>query len=188
MELNIYISLKDKLKPKLKLSQLQIYWVNEILLLFLRSINKDTRVHEQTKRTFLCALIIQQNPDKSWFKACAMGVHKINSLMKTMAENGLRTLTLRTSVLENEWFLHWRIRILLIAILCSYQDKIFRVLATSVMFHKNNRKVCQECWEARLQYFKLKPTPTSKQQNNKVQCRQQQGYSRALCFMEEIQP
>ena len=102
MELNIYISLKDKLKPKLKLSQLQIYWVNEILLLFLRSINKDTRVHEQTKRTLLCVLIILQNPDKSWFKACAMGVHKINSLMKTMAENGLTTLTLRTSVLENE--------------------------------------------------------------------------------------
>ena len=54
MELDVYISLKDKLKPKLKLSQLQIYWVNEILLLFSRSINKDTRVHEQTKRTLLC--------------------------------------------------------------------------------------------------------------------------------------
>ena len=27
-------------------------------------------------------LIILQNPDKSWFKACAMGVNK----MKTMAE------------------------------------------------------------------------------------------------------
>ena len=54
MELDVYISLKDKLKPKLKLSQLQIYWVNEILLLFSRSINKDTRVHEKTKRTLLC--------------------------------------------------------------------------------------------------------------------------------------
>ena len=31
-------------------------------------------------------LIILQNPDKSWFKACAMGLNKINSLMKTMAE------------------------------------------------------------------------------------------------------
>ena len=27
-----------------------------------------------------------KNSDKSWFKACAMGVNKLNTLMKTMAE------------------------------------------------------------------------------------------------------
>ena len=30
--------------------------------------------------------ILQKNSDKSWFKASAMGVNKLNSLMKKMAE------------------------------------------------------------------------------------------------------
>ena len=43
-----------------------------------------------------------KNSNKSWFKANAMGVNKLNSLMKTMARSpALTTLTLRTTALEN---------------------------------------------------------------------------------------
>ena len=95
MELNIYIFLKDKLKPEvelihamsdrsnLKLSRLQIYRANEILLLFTRSILK----RDQSDAPFYLGVNhTTKNSDKSWLKASAMGVNKLNSLMKTMAE------------------------------------------------------------------------------------------------------
>ena len=69
-----------------------------------------------------------------------------------------------------------------------WSEKTAKTLNLQVMFHKNNRKVCQKYWLARLQWFKLKRTLLSKQQKKKVQRQQQQGYSRVLCFTEEISP
>lgn len=58
-----------------------------------------------------------KNTHKSWFKANAMGVNKLNSLMKTMAEKaGLDSSLLRTTVPKNELFKYWMIRIFLLVI------------------------------------------------------------------------
>ena len=96
MELNIYILLKDKLKPEvqlihvmsdrsnLKLSRLQIYRANEILLLFEK---RPESMNKSDAPLYLAVNHTIKNSDKSWFQANAMGVNKLgNSLMKTMAE------------------------------------------------------------------------------------------------------
>ena len=51
---------------------------------------------------------------------------------------------------------------------------------------QEQQKSTSRILSGRLQCFKLKRTLLSKQQKKKVQRRQQQGYSRVLCFTEEI--
>ena len=87
MELNIYIFLKDKLKPEvqlihvmsdrsyLKLSRLQIYRANEILLLFEK---RPESMNKPDAPFYLGVNHTTKNSDKSWFKANAMGVNKLN--------------------------------------------------------------------------------------------------------------
>ena len=53
---------------------------------------------------------------------------------------------------------------------------------------QEQQKSISRILSARLQCFKLKRTLLSKQQKKEVQRRQQQGYSRVLCFTEEISP
>lgn len=122
MALNIYIFLNDKLKPEvklihvmsdqsnLKLSRLQIYRMNQILLLFSRSILKrDHSSWTNQMHPFIWVLIkLQKKSDKIWFKANAMGVNKLNSLMKTMAEK----VGLDNSHLTNHSARKWMIQTL----------------------------------------------------------------------------
>ena len=165
MELNIYIFPKDKLKQEvelihvlsnrsnLKLSRLQIFYrTNDILLLFSRSVLKRGQSPWTNQmHPFICLLsILQKDSGKSWSKANAMGVNKLNSLMKTiMAEKD--SLRWHFSPYEpqcsteNDWFTHWMIRILFLVIYCSCEDtKMCRVWTTTVVFQINNRKIRQE--------------------------------------------
>lgn len=72
-------------------------------------------------------LIILQNPDKSWFKACAMGVNKINSLMKTMAEKaGLDNSNLTNLIARKRMIQTFEVKDIIHSHkLCSYQDTKF---------------------------------------------------------------
>ena len=68
-----------------------------------------------------------------------------------------------------------------------------RVLTTTVMFHKNNRKVCQEYWVSGstsiVQTESHSPFETRKQQSPTPALRSRAiQYSRVLCFTKEISP
>ena len=106
-----------------------------------------------------------KNSDKCWFKANAMGVNKLNSLMKTLAGK---------SGLDNSQLTNHSARKRMIQTLNDKDIPLSHIMQLSG--HKN------------VQWFKLKRTLLSKQQKKKVQRRQQQGYSRVLCFTEEISP
>ena len=81
-------------------------------------------------------LVILKNSDKSWFKACAMGVNKINSLMKTMAEKaGLDNSNLTNLMISARKRMIQTLNdkdITPSHIMQLSGDKIFRVLTTNL--------------------------------------------------------
>ena len=127
-----------------------------------------------------------KNSDKRWFKANAMGVNKLNSLLKTMAEK---------SGLDNSHLTNHSAGKRMIQTLNDKDIPPSHILqlsgpknAQSInnyshVFLKNNRKLSGSTSMLQTETHSL-----VEQQKKKVQRRQQQGYSRVLCFTKEISP
>lgn len=98
-----------------------------------------------------------------------MEVNKFNGLMKRMvAKADLDNSFVTNHSARKRIIQTLNDKDIFLVIQCSYQEtKMYRVLTIAVMFHKNDRKVCQEYSVARLQWFKLKHSlvETTKQQS-----------------------
>lgn len=107
-----------------------------------------------------------------------MEVNKFNGLMKRMvAKADLDNSFLTNHSARKRIIQTLNDKDIFLVIQCSYQEtKIYRVLTVAVMFHKNDRKVCQEYSVARLQWFKLKHSLVETTKSNADSSKALSGY------------
>ena len=129
-----------------------------------------------------------KNSDKSWFKANAMGVNKLNSLMKTMAEK---------SGLDNSHLTNHSARKRMIQTLNDKDIPPSHIMQLSghknVQSINNYSHVSQEQQKSMSRILSgstsMLQTETHslvEQQKKKVQRRQEQGVSRVLCLRKKF--